>query len=115
MSIVLLATSLNLLDEALTALWVGITAVHETVNVCILQTIFLRNLNQLVEVVERRVHAASRGKTHQVELLACLLSIAVSVDDFLILQNITAFASLVDLNEVLIYHTTCADIEVTYL
>ena len=49
------------------------------------------------------------------EFLTSLLSIAVSVDDLLILQDVTALASLVDLNEVLIYHTTSTDVEVTYL
>ena len=46
-----LAASLNLLDEALTALRVCITAIHEAVNVCLLQTIFLTYLNQLEEVI----------------------------------------------------------------
>jgi len=85
------------------------------VNVCILQAIFLRDFDQLEEVVQRRVNATGRSQAHQVELLASLLSVAVSVDDFLILQDVTALASLVDLNEILIYHTTSTDVEVTYL
>ena len=88
---------------------------HEAGDVCLLQTIFLTNLNQLEEVIQRRVNTTGRSQAHQVELLTCLLSIAVSVDDFLILQDVTALASLVDLNEVLIYHTTSTDVEVTYL
>ena len=112
---VLVAASLHLLDEALTALRVCITAIHEAVNVCLLQTIFLTNLNQLEEVIQRRMNTTGRSQAHQVEFLTSLLSIAVSVDDLLILQDVTALASLVDLNEVLIYHTTSTDVEVTYL
>ena len=114
-SVVLLTNSLHFLDEALTALRVSVTTIHETVNVCLLQAILLTDFDQLEEVVQRRVNTTRRGQAHQVELLASLLCIAISVDDFLILQDVTAFTSLVDLNEILIYHATCTDIEVTYL
>jgi hypothetical protein len=46
------------------------------------------------------------------EVLAVLLSIAISSNDFLILHDAVVSTSAVNLHEVLVYHTTCTDIKV---
>jgi len=51
------ANLLHFLDESLAALGVGVAAIHEAVNVNIVQTIFLANLDELIQMVEARVHA----------------------------------------------------------
>ena len=61
------------------------------------------------------MYAAGRSKTHEVELLASLLSVAVSVNDFLVLEDRTVLACAVDLYEVLINDATSTDVEVAYL
>lgn len=57
-------------------------------------------------MVEAGVHAAGRSQSHQVELLAGLLSVAISVDDLLVLQDVACLAGLVDLHQVLIDDTS---------
>ena len=49
------------------------------------------------------------------ELLAILLSVCVSLYYLRILSDRTVLTSAVDLNEVLIYDTTCTNVKVTYL
>ena len=49
------------------------------------------------------------------ELLASFLGVAVSLNDFLVLEDRTVLASTVNLNEVLINDTTSADVQVAYL
>ena len=49
---VLVAALLNLLDEALARLRVGVAAVHEAVYVYVVQAVLLANLDELEEVVE---------------------------------------------------------------
>ena len=61
------------------------------------------------------MNTAGRGKTHEVELLAVLLSVAVSLDDFLVLEDRSVIACTVDLNEVLINDATCTDVQVANL
>ena len=48
------------------------------------------------------------------KFLTILLCIAVCINNTLVLQDVTALASLVNLNEVLINNTTCTYIQVTY-
>ena len=55
--VVLLAAVEDVLDEALTALWIGIAAVHEAVHEGVLQSVFLGNLDELEQMVKRGVHA----------------------------------------------------------
>ena len=105
----------QLFDEALTTLRVGITAIHEAVDERrILQAIFLGDVAELEQVVERRVNAAVRSQTHEVDVLAILLRIREGRDDFLILQDTSIGTSAVDLHEVLINDTARTDVQVTY-
>ena len=107
--------SLQSLDKALTALRVGVTTIHKAVNVSILDAVVLRNVAKLVEVLDRRVHTTVRHKTHKVYVHAVSLRILESCHNLGILQNRVVGASAVNLHEVLVNHTTCSDIEVTYL
>ena len=61
------------------------------------------------------MNATSRCEAHKVELLACFLGVAVSLNDFLVLENRTVLASTVNLNEVLINDAAGADVQVAYL
>ena len=61
------------------------------------------------------MHATGKGQCHEMETLAGLLSIRVSGDNLLVLQDVTALAGLVDLHKILIHDATGTDIEVTYL
>ena len=98
---------LDVSNETSTTLWVSVTSVHEAMNVNILEVVLLSNLNQLEEVVERRVNTTCRGQTHQVKLLTCLLCIAICINDTLVLQDVTCLTCFVNLYEVLINNTTC--------
>ena len=51
------------------------------------------------------MYAAGRGEAHEVELLAVLLSVAVSLNDLLVLEDRAVLASTVNLNEVLVNET----------
>ena len=48
----------ELLNETLTTLGVGVATIHEAVDVGLLDVIFLGDVCQLEQVVERRVYAA---------------------------------------------------------
>ena len=54
-------------------------------------------------------------QAHKVNIHAISLGILKRSYNLLVLQNRTTLTSAVNLHEVLIYDTTCADIEVTYL
>ena len=112
---VVVAYLLDISDESLAALRVSVTTVHEAVYIDIFEVIFFSDLDELEEVVEAGVHATGRSQSHQVELLAGLLSVAISVDDLLVLQDVACLAGLVDLHQVLIDDTSCTDVQVSYL
>ena len=61
------------------------------------------------------MYATIRGQTHQVNVLTVLHGIFVCTDDFLVLQDRTVGTCTVNLHQVLIYDTTCTDVEVTHL
>ena len=105
----------QLLDEALAALGVGITAVHEAVDEgALADAIFLGNVAELEEVIQRRVYAAVGGQTHEVDVLAVLLGIGEGGDDFLVLQDAAVGTGTVDLHQVLVDDAAGTDIEVTH-
>ena len=110
----LVAVVLQFLDETLTALWVGVASVHETVNESVLDAVFLGNVEEFVEMNERRVHTTAGSKTHEVDALVVLLCVFVCAHDFRVLQNATVLAGTVDFHEVLIDDASCADVEVTH-
>ena len=115
MGIVGLTYLAELLDESCTALGVGVTAVHETVDVGLGQPVGLANLNELEEMVERRVYTAVRGQTHQVEFLAVFLGIAIGSLHLGVLHDGAILAGAVDLHKVLINDASGTDIQVTHL
>ena len=85
----------QLLDEALAALGVGITAVHEAVDEgAFADAIFLGNVAELEEVVQRRVYA--------------------TVGSQLVLQDAAVGTGAVDLHQVLVNDASGADIEVSH-
>ena len=97
-------------------MWVGVASVHETVNESLVfESKFLTYLDELEEMIERRVNAAIRSKSHEMELLTSLFSVCISGNDLWILRNRTVLACTIDLYEVLINDTSSSDIEVTHL
>ena len=60
----------QLLNEAFTALRVGITTVHKAVDEGILDTVFLGNIAEFEQMVKRAVHATVAGQSHKVDILA---------------------------------------------
>ena len=60
------------------------------------------------------MHTAVAGQSHKVDVLATFLGVRESGNDFLVLQDAAVGTSTVNLYQVLIYDTSCADIEVTY-
>ncbi len=102
-------------DEADAALGVGVATVHEAMHEGVLHAVFLANLDELEEVVERAVHAAIAGQTHEVNVLAVSLSVLVSADDFGVLEDAAVGTGAVNLHEVLIDDATGTDVEVTDL
>ena len=105
----------ELLDKADATLRVGVTTIHEAVHESLLYAVFLTNLDEFEEVVERTVYAAVRGQTHQVNVLSISLRVLVSADDFRVLHDAAVCTSAVDLHEVLIDDATSTDVEVTDL
>ncbi len=106
---------LQLGDEAFAAVRIGVATVHEAVYEGIFNTVYLGDIGQFEQVVERRVHAAVRNQTHQVHVHAVLLRIFEGGDDLRIFQNGAVGTSTVDLHQILIDHAAGADIEVTHL
>ena len=103
------------LDKALSALRIRVTTIHEAMYEALLHAILLGDVSQLQQMLQRAVHATVRHQTHQVDLLAVLLRIAIRPFDLRILQDRVLATSDVDLHQVLVNDTTCADIQVTYL
>lgn len=110
----LLAVLRQLLDEAFAGARVGVTAVHEAVQEHFLKTVLLGDIAEGENMVERGVHAAGRGQTHEVDANAVFFGVAESVFDFGVVENRAVGNGFVDFHEVLIYHAPCADVEVAY-
>ena len=107
---------LELLDKALAAVRVGITAVHEAVHVGLVgHAVFAGDVAQFEEVLERRVHAAVRGQAHEVDADAVGAGVLERLDHLGILQDRVVTAGPVDLHEVLVDHAAGTDVEVSDL
>ena len=113
---IIVGTNLTyLLNETLTRVGVGITAVHVAVyEQLVLQAICLTNLDELEKMIEAGVNTTIRGKTHQVQFLVVLLGVGIGSLHLRVLHDGAVFAGAVDLYQVLIYDATGTDIEVTY-
>ncbi len=111
----LLAVVLNFGQEACAALGVGVTAVHERMQIHFAQTVGLGRVAQGVEVLQRRVYAAGRRQAHEVDGHIVLLGIAERADYLGILLERAVLDGAVDLHQVLIHHAAAADVEVTHL
>ena len=61
------------------------------------------------------MHATHRSETHEVELLVVGLHIVICSLDLRILEELVLAGCDVDLHEVLINDTTCAEVEVSDL
>ena len=109
------AMFLQPLDKARATLGVCVASVHEAVHKNVAQAIFLAYLDQLEQVVKAGVHAAIGGQAHEMELLAALLGVCVSLDDALVFQYVAVLTCLVYLDQVLVHHPACANIEVSNL
>ena len=114
MGVVFLTHLRELLDEAHTALRVGVASVHEAVYESLRQPVLLSYFHELEQVVERRVYAAVRCKSHEVKALAVLLGVAVCSLDARVFHDRAVLAGTVDFHKVLIYHSTCSDVEVSH-
>ncbi len=66
--------ALQVVDEPLAAVRVGIAAVHEAVHIGMLDAVGLGYVAEFVEVVDRRVHAAVRHEAHEVHVHAFALA-----------------------------------------
>ena len=77
--------------------------------------VFASDVNELEEVVERRVNAAVGGEAHEVDALAVFLGIGIGAYDFRILENGAIGTGAVDFHQVLVNDAASTDIEVTYL
>ena len=107
--------SVQLLDEALAALGVGITTVHEAVDEgAFADAIFLGDVAELEEVFQRRVYATVGGQTHEVDTFAVLLGVGEGGNDFLVLQDAAVGTGAVDFYQILVNDASGADIEVSH-
>ena len=112
----LLAVCHQAFDEALTALGVRVAAVHEAVNEgAAADAIFVGDVDEFEQVVQRGVYAAVAGQAHEVEALALTLGIFVGADDFRIFEDAAVGTGAVDLHQVLIDDASGTDIEVSHL
>ena len=104
-----------LLDEALTALGVGVTTIHETMyKRLVLQTVVTANLDELEEVIQRRVYATVRAEAHEVQLLTRFLGVSIGSLYLGILHDGAVLAGTVDFHEILIDNASGTDVEVSY-
>ena len=109
------AYALKLFDESLSALRVSVAAVHEAVyESLVFQSVGLADFNEFEKVVERRVHAAIGGQSHEVQFLAVFLGIGIGTYDFGILEDGTVGAGTVDFYQVLVYDASGTDVEVSH-
>ena len=106
---------LELLDEAVTAVGVGVAAVHEAVHIHLVESLLLRDAQELIEVVEAGVYSAVRAEAHEVELAAAGLHIVVRSAYLLVLEELVVAAGHVYLHEVLIYDPAGTEVHVSYL
>ena len=102
------------LDKALAAAGVGVTTVHEAVDIDFFKTVVLRDVAERIEMVERRVNATVAGKSHKMDGLAVVAGIGERIYDFRVGENRAVLACLVDFHKVLIDHATGTDIEVSH-
>ena len=66
-------------DKTLTATRVGVTPVHETVNIRLVgYAVLLGYLHQFEEMIQRTVYTAVRAQTHDMQFLTCCLCSLVS-------------------------------------
>ena len=106
---------LELLEEALAAVRVGVAAVHEGMDIDLLQAVFLRYAQELIDMVQGGVHAAVGGQAHQVELLAGGLDVVVDRLDLGVVEELVLAHGHVDLDEVLVDHAAGAEVHVSDL
>ena len=83
--------------------------------VAVRDVIHLRDVDELQQVVQRRVDAARGRQAHQVQVLAAGLGIAVRRLDLRILQDAVVGTGAVDLHQVLIHDAPGADVQVARL
>ena len=76
---------LNVGNEALAGVGVGISAIHEAVDVAVEDVVLLGYVQEFQQVVQRRVDATCRCQAHQVQFLAAGLGVAVRRLDLRIL------------------------------
>ena len=94
---------------------VGVAAVHESVDINLVQTVLACHPEEFVHVIQGGVHAAVGGEAHQVELLAGILHIVIDRLDLGVLQELVVADGHVDLDEVLIDHAAGAQVHVSDL
>ena len=115
MGAVRIAHALQVLYKTLTAARVGVTTVHEAMHEGLISyAVFLRDLHQLEQVIQRRVYTAVGAQTHNVQFFAFCLCSLVSSYYLRVLQNRVVTDRAVDLHQVLINDTTGTDIEVPH-
>jgi hypothetical protein len=94
---------------------VGVTTVHEAVDVNLGQAILLSDVTESENVLERRVYTTVRGQAHEVDSLVVILSVRECRFDFGVIEDCTAGDSLVDFYKVLIKYTAGTDVKVANL
>ena len=102
-------------DESLAAVRIGIAAVHKAMHVGTFDTVFIGDVRQFEQVIQRRVHPAVRNQSHQVHAHPVRFGVFERLHDFGILQNRIVAAGPVDLHQILIDHPPRTDIEVPHL
>ena len=83
----LLAVLYDLANKTFSTLGVGITTVHEAVDVDLFQAILLGDVAQRHEVSKRTVYAACAGQSHDMQGFAVLLGIGVGAHNLRILHD----------------------------
>ena len=101
--------------KALAALGVGVTTIHETVNKHTLQGILLGDVAQGHQVLLRTMNAACACQAHDMQSLAVVTGIGKRVDHLGILHDGTILNALVNLDQILIDHTSATNVQVANL
>ncbi len=105
---------LQLNDVVLAAGGGNIPAVHEAMNVHILQALILSKFDQSHQVIHVAVYAAVGHQAHQVELATAFLGAGHRIQESLIGKKISIVDSLADTSEFLIHDAARTDVEMAH-
>ncbi len=104
---------LQLFDEAFARVRIGVATVHKAMHKRLFDAVFVGNLGQFQQMLERTMHAAVRHQTHEVNFHTFLGCIFECAHNFGIFHYGIVAASAVYFHQILIDNASRTNVEVT--